>query len=447
MYANNQQGAGLNEVYQCSYSYNRDFVLAAIKIIINYPKNTIPKYKKIPFGSDLLIQVTTTLPIMFQSRNYDIPIQIIFPKNFPQEKPMFFLEVQPGTGINTTNKDINPANKAISSPTLNNWTQNNTLYPVLDEIKESFTKIFPCYKLKAGQGNQSQRMGGMGGLQRSMTYQQNQPGGSTMYTFNQGIGQGTNIYGQPQQPSVYKTQNYYNNQMGMGNNTGYSQINRGQGMNMMYGNQSSNIYGNQGSNVYNIPNVNSQKNNPSQGYQSKAAYSQGNNFNNMNSKEPQEQMKEELISILKAKLEPRIKDENNKNTKQNVVLNNYKKNFTSEIEKMNNVLNNKDQIEQRLNGEVNNLTQQYSNIANTINYNANQGGINSENAMNYVNGSDMDYKLIDLVAREAYYEDMINAIKKAFSKGAIDISDATKNMRMISRELLAVKYKRRKMGK
>ena len=454
MYGSNVQAQSnfTNELNQCNYDvFNREFVVRGISAITQFPKKKNVRFLKVRSGRDTLIQVNFGMTISFQNRNFDIPLKCIFPKNYPADAPQISIEIQPGTGINAKNNYLNPQTGAVVTPTLARWSQANTLFPVLDEIQDSFTKCFPIYKLKKNQQPAAQPQPG---LQRTSTYsQQPQP---NYYSPNTGY--------QPQ-PSVYNTQNYYNNQMSRTAPLPQSNI---------YSPATSSV----SSGSYN-PGMNSSTNSSYSmgGYQPNTSYNPNSvpqspmNYapppvqnnqpsnNNQNKKKENEQtdeelaqnpeylMKKDLLEIVKNKLESRVNDEQKKMLQQNNRLKTYQKHFASEIEKLNTVLNNKDQLEANANMELNNLNQELMRVQSEIASKGNQGQITGENAMNFVNLKDKDNKLIELIARETYYEDLISAIKKAFRNETLNFNDSLKYMRLAAREELTAKYLRRQMLK
>lgn len=507
---------GLTELSQCTYyPYNRDFVSKAIQVIISFPKNNVPKYIRIRYGQDILIQVNFGMPTNFNGRQYEIPVKIIFPKGFPNERPQVFLENQQGTGINSKNTEINQTTKAITTQTLARWTPNNTLYPILEEIQQSFQRNFPIYKLKPGQTQTIQPQVAQPSMSQSTIAQpqvaQPNMGQNTITqpqvaqpkmsqstlasqfgfanksnplhksktltdtsTSNQSPMYSMYNFGQPAQPNMYSNpqQGFYNNQMGMNRNNNIY----GQPMNAPMANITGMTNNPYGGKLNTNPTINNQfgampnygmNNNfgfnpPNYGMNSKTSpqipggniktepqmANQSAGYNNvLNGKDPEELMKNELITLVKEKVEPKINEEKNKIIQQSNKLKTYKKHLSSEVEKLNNFVNNSDQINLKLNQELTNLDYKLGDVSNQINSCAGQGAITSENAMSFVNGTDYDFRLIDLVAREAYYEDLINAIKKAFRNESLDLQEALRYMRLASREELTVKYLRRQMLK
>ena len=163
------------------------------------------------------------------------------------------------------------------------------------------------------------------------------------------------------------------------------------------------------------------------------------------SENPEKLMKSELIKILKEKIEPKLAEEQKKMSQQSSRLKNYKKYFSSELERLDSVLSNRSEIEGKLDNEMEKISKEIEDLSQNVNSNQEDSGINSGNAMNFVNGNESDFKIIELVSKEAYYEDLINAIKKAFKSEAISLTEAVKQMRLTSRDQLFAKYLRKKM--
>ena len=64
----------------------------------------------------------------------------------PQKPPQFFIELDKGKVINPDNKDINPILNQISVKSLINWKKDTNIELIMDEIYDSFLKIYPICK-------------------------------------------------------------------------------------------------------------------------------------------------------------------------------------------------------------------------------------------------------------------------------------------------------------
>ena len=103
-----------NDLQKCSYYENsRKYLVQAFKEILEYKKNIPSKYQIINFQSEKLFFFNIYLPIFYKAKNFDISIQILFPRNYPYIPPKFILDAPKGTGINIKNKNINSENRLI----------------------------------------------------------------------------------------------------------------------------------------------------------------------------------------------------------------------------------------------------------------------------------------------------------------------------------------------
>ena len=223
----------------CSYNQNmKDYLANLIMSVVNYPKATTPARHYVRnMGQDKIIMIWYPMSVPFVGRNYNVPIQIYIMKNIPYEPPQIFLEVPNGSGINTKNPDINPNSRRILTYTLRNWSQYSIIGNAMNEIFDSFSRIFPIYKKSSNQPSQPPQASGGGGIYNLMKneannlYQQysnpnnnnNQGSSGNIYGYKPPA---QNIYGKPmsnnnnnnQQPTSFGGGIYANNNNNNNNN-------------------------------------------------------------------------------------------------------------------------------------------------------------------------------------------------------------------------------------
>ena len=194
------------ELNECCYEQRmKDYLADVILRIMNFPKKTSEGRhftKAISEGKIMMIWYPMSVP--FLNRNYSVPLIIYIMRNFPYDAPQFFLEIAQGSEVNSKNTDINPYTKRIMTNTLRQWNYYSNVESVLNEIFQSFSRIFPLYKKSNNPQNPppvnyNQRSSGGGGIYGMMhnevnnLYQQNTPNDTR-----------AGIYGfQPKTKSIY----------------------------------------------------------------------------------------------------------------------------------------------------------------------------------------------------------------------------------------------------
>jgi len=132
----------------CSYIPSKKESMANdIMRVLNYKK----KIKEATFfvktkNMDKIIMVCFPMSIEFNNKNYNVPINIFFPINYPYEAPELFLEEIKGCRLNSHNYDVNPYTKQIMTFSLKYWSYDTKIECILDEIYNSFKNTFPMYK-------------------------------------------------------------------------------------------------------------------------------------------------------------------------------------------------------------------------------------------------------------------------------------------------------------
>ena len=134
----------------CNYPPNvTDYLMTSIIQIMNYPYvKSKPQYKAKLINKEKIIAVKIHLDIPFHGKNYDVPIVVFFPILIPLEPPKIYIELAKDSAINPKVKDIEIKTRKIITPMLRMWEQNTNFNNILNEIRNSFSTIFPIYKNK-----------------------------------------------------------------------------------------------------------------------------------------------------------------------------------------------------------------------------------------------------------------------------------------------------------
>lgn len=148
--SNNQNNPSIikDTLINCSYNKDKiDNLVIEILKIINYPKKKDPvKYFIKNVNQDKIIIIRYPICITLIKKEFNIPIQIEILKNYPNEAPKIFLELDHSVSVNKLNKDIDSNTGQIMTNTLRDWNQNSKIENVLNEIVLSFSNNYPINK-------------------------------------------------------------------------------------------------------------------------------------------------------------------------------------------------------------------------------------------------------------------------------------------------------------
>ena len=486
------------ELNDCCYDPKmKDFISTMIIRIMNYPKKTTePRHCIKMMSQNKIMMIWYPMSVPFMNRSYNVPIQIYIMKYVPYEPPQIFLEVVQGSAANSSNKDINKKINQIMTKTLKNWNQYSVIENVLDEIFQSFSKVFPIYKKKTNQQPpiQNQPPVGGGGIYGMMhnevnnLYQQQnnnnpynpmakygfQPPTKSIYgrsmTLNENRNRpqpnsfGGGIYGNNnnQQPNSFGGGIYGNNnnqQPGSfgggiyGNNNNNQQPNSFGGG--IYGNNNNQQPNSFGGGIYDNNNNNNKNNNAQGG----GIY----DFNNNNkiqgggnpyegtygapppiqpSLNPDEEVKNILLNEVSDKISNKLIEEKKRLNKQNEKMNEYKIKFSKENEKLQNFLDSQSQIKFKCEEDMSNMNNAIKKIQD---YNCNNKTmiLDKENCLNYLDIPDSN--AIKIIAEETCMEEMILIVRKGFEKKKISLDETINFMRNSARDLFAIKFLKDKL--
>jgi hypothetical protein len=131
-------------VNECKYT-NESYVCKLGFALIQSVKNN--KFYKVEKKGEAIIIIKYHMGVRFNSKKYEIPLLIHFGKEVPQKPPEIFLQKTEDIAVNPKNTNIHPNTFQISTPTLTNWTAETNLSDVFKQIRESFSIKFPIYKI------------------------------------------------------------------------------------------------------------------------------------------------------------------------------------------------------------------------------------------------------------------------------------------------------------
>ena len=307
----------------CNYPPNvTDYLITSIIQIMNYPYvKSKPQYKAKMINKEKIIAVKIHLDIPFHANNYDVPIVVFFPILIPLEPPKIYIELSKNSAINPKVKDIEIKTRKIITPMLRMWEQNTNFNNILNEIRNSFSTIFPIYKSKKNTNN-------------------------TYNTNNSSIS------------------NNSNNTININNNAVF---------NIMNNNNNGDIFANI-ANIFNdnfLSNVNNNTNN-------------NNNINKYISNEKNNTViKNILVDEVFDKISSKLISEYKKLNQQNKTLNNYKNQFRNENEKMEKYFMKKKEIKNKCEKDLSNLNSEIKKIS-EYNKTKEINKITEDNCLDYI---------------------------------------------------------------
>ena len=506
MYDANSQNTQLRlrtELAQCSYNPTmKDYISNMIMQIMNYPKKTNPTRHFIKnMNQDKIIMVWYPMSIPFNGRNYNVPLQIFIMKNVPYEPPQVFLEVVQGSAVNPANKDVNPNSRQIFTNTLRNWSQYSNIENAMTEIFRSFSTTFPIYKTSSSTPpSQNSAYGGSGsaggGIYNVLNnavqnaYQQNKYAPSQKSAYGPYQAPTSNIYGRSMTLEGNNNQNNNNNQPNTFGGGIYSNNNQNNNNNQpntfgggIYGNNNQNksnnqpnsfgggIYGEQksnyvppssgiyGANTQNQYGNNSQYENNQYGNNQYGNNQYGNNqygnnqygnnqygYNNQQqpnyNANPDEEFKNILVNEVSDKISSQLVEENKRLKTQNQRLEEYKKEFGAENDKIQNFVNRQIEIKTKCEEDMSNINKAIKSLKDYNEQNK-EVSVNNENCLTFL--EILDPSALKIIANETSMEELILIVRKGFERKKISFEDAISFMRNSSRDLFTIKFLKNKV--
>jgi hypothetical protein len=262
-----------------------------------------------------------------------------------------------------------------------------------------------------------------------------------------------------QNPYSQSTLNYqgFNNNPNTTSNVNYNMNNStypvpnnfsNQNYQMNYNNNLNNIHNNT-SNFYNQPINNSHiggQNFSSQINTNQSNFVMNNGLQNVNlnidPKKIEEEAKQTIIQEIKNQILVKLREENEKNKQIENKLNNYRFEFNNEQEKLKKFLSDKDSKTSKikdaifaLQSETQTQQMELSKIHDRLN------NIQSLYSLIYVQKPE----LLRIIASEATCEELLASVKKAFQKQILTFDECVRNIRMLTREILKIRFYREKI--
>ena len=363
----------------CNYPPNViDYLIKSIIQIMNYPYvKSKPQYKVKTINKEKMIAIKIELDIPFNKKNYEVPIVVFFPNLIPLEPPKIFLEVSKGSAINPKIKDVDIKTRKIITPILRTWEQKTSFVNILNEIRNSFSNIFPIYKIKKNNNN-----------------------------INNNVNNNTiNINNN----AVFNIMNNNNNNQ----NDPFANI-----ASIFNENFMNNIkYNNNNNNFQNI-NLNIKNNN-------EMIYGKEN------------LVKKILVEEVFDKISSKLISEYKKLNQQNKTLNHYKNQFRNENEKMEKYFLKKKEIINKCNKDLANLNNEIKKYSEYNKKKRESIKITENNCLDFINIESPG--VIKAISNEINYEELIIMIKKGFEKKTISFKEAIMSTREASRNLFVSK--------
>ena len=426
----------------CGYPPNvTDQLIELILQIMNYPYvKSSSEYKIKTINQEKMIAVRCPMEITYNKKNYEVPIVIFFSKFIPLQPPRIFLEVAKGSAINPKIKDVDIQTRKIMVPSLLSWNSSSNFIVILNEIRASFSKIFPIYKLKKNSLNEAEYSRPTLNINNNNTNDSIQTANTininnnAVFNFvsNNNINDMNNKITNTTPnndpfaniASIF-TENFLgNNNNNAGFNFAFSNSNGFQTINNTNQNININFNNNMNNNMNN--NINNNIN---------------NNFNSNKFYQNEKAIKSILVETVLDKISSKLIVEYKKLNQQNKTLNNYKNQYKYTNDKMEKYISKKQEI-------TNECTKNLFHLNNEIKkYNEyiqkkKDDKITDQNCLEYIKVESP--QVIRAIANEINYEELIIMIKKGFEKKKITFEEAILSTRNAARDLFVSKIIRQK---
>ena len=447
----------------CGYPPNViDSLIELITQIMNYPyvKST-PQYKIKTINQEKIIAVRCPLEIPFNKKVYEIPIVIFFSKFIPLEPPKILLEVSKGTAINPKAKDVDISSRKIVTPSLLSWNQSSNIIAILNEIKASFSKVFPIYKVKKSllkdDCDSRPTLNTINNNMNDRIHTNININNNAIFNFVNNNNNNNNYTTPNNDPfaniaSIF-TENFLNNKTNTGfnityNNNGIQNINNNDNFTNIKTQNNQNMNNNNNINNYNTNNYNNYMNlkmfnNQNINNMNRPSLN-NNNLNPFNVNQLYEKdniIKDILIESVFDKISSKLISEYKKLNQQNKTLNNYKNQYKNESEKIEKYVAKKQEISNECTKHLYYLNNEIKKCKDYINKKK-ENKITDQNCLDFVKVENP--RALQAIAQEINNEELIIMIKKGFEKKKITLQEAISSTRDAARELFISKYIREK---
>ena len=401
-------------------------LIELITDIMNYPYVKEPsEYKIKTVNQEKIIAVRCPLEVPFNKRDYEVPIVIFFSKFIPLQPPKVFLEVSHGSAINPKTKDVDIHSRKIVTPSLLSWNNSSNFTNILNEIKNSFSKTFPIYKIKKTSLTEFDSRPTLNTIDSNNDNSIKTTNTNAAFNFmrnnnmnnnNKTINTSSNSDPFANIASIF-TENF------IGNNT-----NNGFNFSLYNNNNNNNIF------------QNNTQNNQSMNMSGKFNNNMNINFNN------QLQLKENIVKNILVesvfdKISSKLISEYKKLNQQNKTLNNYRHQFRNENEKMKKYIEKKQEITNRCTKDLYHLNIEIKKYEENLKKKKNNK-ITDQNCLEYIKVENP--LVLRCIADEISYEELLVLIKKGFEKKKITFQEAISATRDAARNYFISKVKKEK---
>ena len=406
----------------CGYPPNvTDQLIELISQVMNYPYVKSPsEYKIKTINQEKMIAVRCPMEINYNKKNYEVPIVIFFSKLVPLQPPRIYLEVAKGSAINPKIKDVDIQTRKVMVPSLLSWNSSSNFIVILNEIKASFSKIFPIYKLKKNSLNEADYS------RPTLNISNNNTNDSIQTTNTININNN----------AIFNFVNNNNINNTSPNNDPFANI-----ASIFTENFIGNNNNNSGFNFDFNNNAFQTINNTNQNININFNNSMNNNFNPNKFYQNEKAIKNILVEAVLDKISSKLIVEYKKLNQQNKTLNNYKNQYKYTNDKMEKYISKKQEI-------TNECTKNLFHLNNDIKkYNEyiekkKDDKITDQNCLEYIKVESP--QVIRAIANEINYEELIIMIKKGFEKKKITFEEAILSTRNAARDLFVSKIIRQK---
>jgi hypothetical protein len=380
----------LDAVVSCDYPVsNRDLIISIFYDCFMGKKcNMFMTYKlnQNTGNYEKVLVVRYFISIMLNTRVYEVPVLIYFPKMFPAEPPEIYVERNEEIAVNPKSGVVDRGTLRIYISSLRHWNMGNSnLNDIFLELSTEFSKCFPVYRLE------KKDYGKVNYGENCVLMKDN----TQVVTFDA-----------PSRLDKFHLSNYTHNRSSSQPLISLDDLHRPKPQE-------------------NIINKFSNEKLPT--------YSD-------------DQIKRIYINEMVNTIFPKIKAEKNKLKIQQEQLNTFKSEFQNRIEKVKSLAERKDEIINRISTLSQGLQAQVEDLKNYIQMNSQLDfSSNLENLDKFLNISDPE--VIKAVSTECVLEDMLLLIKKAFEKKipGFDLNYTIKLIRKFSRELYTIKFYKEKL--
>ncbi len=387
----------LDAIVACDYLINsRDQIISIFyDAFMGKKSNIFITFKFNPNSQNFekILVVRYFISIMLNTRVYEVPVLIYFPKMFPAEAPEIYVEKNEEIGVNPKSTIVDRTNLRVHIASLRNWNMaNSNLNSVFIELSTEFSKCFPVYRLEAKEHGKSNY-------------------GENCILLKDNL-QSVN-FDAPSRLDKHHFSNYNHNR---GNSQPLISLDE-------FNNYS-------GKNVKNVNNSNPQ-------------------FEIQSEKLPtysDDQLKRIYIKEMVSSIFPKVKSEQNNLKSHEDKLNAFKSECLSKIEKVKNLAERKEEITNKISTLSHGIQMQVQDLQNYINLNSQLDfSMNLENLDKFLSISDAD--ILKTVSAECVLEDLLVIIKKAFEKRipGFDLNYTIKLIRKFSREIYTIKFYKDKL--